>query len=264
MAYQGGKRLNSEFICSCLNLGIFKGMRYLEPFVGYGHILRRVVEKESYVASDYNSLLMCLLNSIRLGVSIPRISRSEYYLLKDVGGVSLRRAVAAFTYSFNGKEWGGYVGKYKSCGIDRDPCGERRRYYEKLYENDTFQKTKLSKRGKDYKSYKPNKMLIYCDPPYENTEGYGRQGNDFIEFDHQEFWDVMREWSKDNVVFISEYKAPKDFVCIASQKKHMSFSGKGSESTRTERLFIHKKCKKHLKELSKIQDEPLPKWVEKL
>jgi DNA adenine methylase len=265
MAYQGGKRMNAEFIVDILNDELFDGMRYLEPFVGYAHILRRVTNKDAYIASDYHPLVMSLLNAVRRGRSIPRISRKEYYALKErTNVVSLKRATAAFTYSFNGKEWGGYVGKYSSCGIDRDPAAERRRYYDKLYENDTFQRAKLSQSGKDYKSHTPQQMLVYCDPPYADTEGYGGQAREKIEFDTQEFWKVMREWSKNNVVFVSEYKAPSDFVNIASQKKHMSFAAKGSESVRTERLFIHKSCKKHLKELANIQDVSLPKWVHRL
>ena len=36
------------------------GYDYLEPFVGMGHVLRRVVHKRSYAASDANPLVMRL------------------------------------------------------------------------------------------------------------------------------------------------------------------------------------------------------------
>ena len=45
---------------------------------------------------------------------IPTVrSREEYYTLKhQKWNKSLKRAVACFTYSWSGKEWGGYVGQY--------------------------------------------------------------------------------------------------------------------------------------------------------
>ena len=58
-------------------------------------------------------------------------------------------------------------------------------------------------------------MLIYCDPPYQSTEGYSSTG----EFNHELFWETMRIWSKDNCVFISEESAPKDFKVVWRRKK---------------------------------------------
>ena len=66
-----------------------------------------------------------------------------------------------------------------------------------------------------YDSFKPKKMTIYCDPPYRgnlfNTEH-------FSQFDHDAFWETMRKWSKNNLVFISEYEAPDDFMCVWEKK----------------------------------------------
>lgn len=264
MAYQGGKRTNAEFIIDILNDEIFDNMDYLEPFLGYAHILRRIENKSSSTASDSNPLLMCLMNAVKKGYKIPTVTKKEYYKLKTSKGTSLKRAVAAFTYSFNGKEWGGYVGKYESCGYNRDPAAERKRYYDKLYDSDTFQSTKMSTSGKSYTAYSPFQKLIYCDPPYAETLGYRNNLEKMSSFDSDKFWNVIRHWSKNNIVFVSEYKAPKDFVCIASTKKHLSFAGRGNESLRTERLFIHKSCKTHLKKLAEIQEVSLPKWLHKL
>ena len=89
---------------------------------------------------------------------------------------------------------------------------------------------------KNYLQYKPKNKLIYCDPPYEKTTGYSTS----VDFDHKLFWETMRKWSENNVVFVSEYNAPKDFVMISSCKKYSSLSGRGSVDVRTEKLFIHK------------------------
>jgi len=77
--------------------------------------------------------------------------------------------------------------------------------------------------------------VIYLDPPYEGTTKY--KNNDF---DYDVFWDWVRDLSKDNYVFISEYNAPPDFECIWSKKVTTSLKVHEHED-RTEKLFIHSK-----------------------
>ena len=62
----------------------------------------------------------------------------------------------------------------------------------------------------DYLEHEPDNMLIYCDPPYANTTTYSACDK----FDSNLFWKVMRRWSKNNKVIISEYSAPEDFQCV--------------------------------------------------
>ena len=52
----------------------------------------------------------------------------------------------------------------------------------------------------------PNNSIVYADPPYNNTTGYGKD-----KFNSDEFWEYMRVISKNNKVFISEQTAPDDF-----------------------------------------------------
>ncbi|MBV5283409.1 MAG: DNA adenine methylase [Paludibacter sp.] len=56
----------------------------------------------------------------------------------------------------------------------------------------------------------PNNSVIYCDPPYANTTKYSKEG-----FDSVAFWQWCREKSlESHKVYVSEYNAPDDFVCI--------------------------------------------------
>jgi site-specific DNA-adenine methylase len=64
---------------------------------------------------------------------------------------------------------------------------------------------------------KPN-SVIYCDPPYKNTNHYG------IDFDHDIFWEWVR--NNPNPVYISEYNAPEDISCIKSFKHRSTLSSK--------------------------------------
>lgn len=57
---------------------------------------------------------------------------------------------------------------------------------------------------------------------------------------------VMRDWSRDSIVFISEYAAPDDFVEYASSKKQMTLGGDHTQQTRTEKLYIHSSALDHM------------------
>ena len=73
----------------------------------------------------------------------------------------------------------------------------------------------------------------YGDPPYRGTTKIFN-----TVFNSDEFWNIMRKWSKDNIVVISEYQAPEDFECILKIDTHTSIRDKtGNVSSRVEKLF---------------------------
>ena len=234
MAYIGGKSKCYQHIIKILNDDYFNGFEYIEPFVGYAHILRRIQNKKSYIASDNNLLLYTLLKYIQKSNDYPTITKEDYDFLKNdnTNENLINKSFAAFTYSYNGKEFGGYTNKLHN----RNYPQERKTYYDNLRKNNTFMKTKIY--HKSYDKINPNGKLIYCDPPYANTTKYGKN-----DFDTNKFWDIIRKWSKNNYVFISEYEAPSDFIVISKKNKYSSLSGKGSNSLRIEKLFAHKSIK---------------------
>lgn len=85
--------------------------------------------------------------------------------------------------------------------------------------------------NKDYRELKPKNMLIYCDPPYKETTypiKYRRDIKYYDKFDNDEFWEIMRIWSKNNIVIISETSAPTDFIW----EKEISRSASKSKNNR--------------------------------
>ena len=75
--------------------------------------------------------------------------------------------------------------------------------------------------------------VIYCDPPYANTDTY------CISFEHDKFHEWLREYRKKNQqVFISEYQMPNDFHEVFSIKKRVSFSQK-QNTQKVEKLFVN-------------------------
>jgi site-specific DNA-adenine methylase len=77
--------------------------------------------------------------------------------------------------------------------------------------------------------------IIYCDPPYsKQAHYYTESGEHVTPFDHEEFWEWCREMSKNNLVFVSEYKAPDDFDLVWSTKS------KTTRRSMTEKLYVIK------------------------
>ena len=74
--------------------------------------------------------------------------------------------------------------------------------------------------------------LIYCDIPYYNTDEYAAGG-----FDHQKFY----KWAlrQKELVIISEYNMPEDFICIDSIEKSVQLCS-GASKKALEKLFIPK------------------------
>tara|TARA_R110002111_G_scaffold26744_4_gene57625 strand:+ start:1808 stop:2530 length:723 start_codon:yes stop_codon:yes gene_type:complete len=82
----------------------------------------------------------------------------------------------------------------------------------------------------------PSNSLIYCDPPYKGTFKY--KGTKSINHD------VFFEWCRDKVkeghtVFISEYNAPEDFICVWKKEVNSNANAK-STNRAIEKLFVHK------------------------
>lgn len=78
--------------------------------------------------------------------------------------------------------------------------------------------------------------VVYCDPPYDGQESYPHAPG----FDSAAFWEWVR--TRPYPVYVSESKAPEDFVKIWSKERPKVFSRQGSSGKREEALFIHKRC----------------------
>lgn len=105
-----------------------------------------------------------------------------------------------------------------------------RAFHKKCERLDIVRKTDFH--AKSYEEIEiPENALIYCDPPYINTKGYG------VDFDHARFYDWCREQKE--LVLISEYTMPEDFIPIWRKNKCVCLCGGGTKKAE-EKLFIHK------------------------
>jgi len=245
MSYLGGKA-KEMWIARILNHSLFDSKDYYEPFCGYCHILKRVIGKLSYSASDAHPHLVRLLTGVQRHEALPEhITRERYQELRCSDDVSLESAIACFAYSFNGKAWGGYAPCYvRRSGRVDDQVKSRLNHYAALQASASFQAARLSLA--DYRTISPQAgSLVYCDPPYANSATrYRGTGT----FNSNEFWTCMAKWSADCIVIVSEYDAPEGWRCIAQAEKRCTLAGV-KHSVRLEKLFCHETVLERIKPL---------------
>ena len=227
MRYMGGKARTASHIVAFLESVRKPSQVYVEPFVGAGWILTKLEGER--IASDSCLDLILLWESLQKGWIPPdTISEAEYQQLKASTIPSALRAFAGFGCSFAGKWFGGYA----RSGSRNYASNARNSLLKKVQQlNDVrFICT-------DYASLKPTDALIYCDPPYSGTTGYGATEK----FDWVRFWGTVRQWSAANTVIISEYAAPDDFACVLEipTKTDMRIAS-GDKERRIDRLFQYK------------------------
>ena len=86
----------------------------------------------------------------------------------------------------------------------------------------------------DYRNYVyQDGDVVYCDPPYANTSKYT------VDFDNEGFWQWCR--TRNFPVYISEYRAPEDFISVWSKEKRVLFNSSNLTANTIEHLFLHKK-----------------------
>jgi DNA adenine methylase len=224
MQYLGGKSKIRKQIA-----GFLAGkpnLPYLEPFVGGGWVLQEISGRRR-LASDANSALITMYQALQRGWVPPdSLSEEEYANLKGIQDPSdPLTAFAGFGCSFAGKWFGGFA---RAAGRPAYALSTSRSLMKQL---PLIQDVEF--RHCFYWDHKPEGYLIYCDPPYAGTTPYDGVGK----FDHERFWVTMREWSKSNIVLISEYTAPLDFEEVANFNSRMGMTADGERGVRNEKLF---------------------------
>lgn len=222
MKYLGGKQRLGKHLSPVLhdfiiqyNLENPKLEYYLEPFCGSLGVLKNMTDINIPVyASDYHPDLIAMWKGVQDGSLVfpESVSEAEYNNAKTLVSPNALKAFIGFGMSFGGRFFCAYSQKYMG-NSKADFCKEMR--------NSLNAKrpmiTNVDFSCKDYKDWKPNNAFIYCDPPYKSNRDlvrYRKGTRKYEKFDTDEFWNVMREWSKTNLVLISELVAPDDFEVV--------------------------------------------------
>lgn len=235
MKYMGSKARIAKHILPIMLKSRKEGQWWVEPFVGGGNMIDKV--DGNRIGSDSNNYVSSLLDYLSKGNLPEEISKEKYMSIKQFKDDYPDWLVgyAGICCSYSGKWFGGFAGEVDTkCGI--------RNYQKEALTN--IEKQSLGLVGATFKgdSYQeliiPPSSVIYCDIPYAGTTKYKDS------FDHPDFWQWCREKvAQGHAVFISEYNAPDDFICVWKKgvKSSLSANGKvGGNKVSVEKLFVHK------------------------
>ena len=235
MKYMGSKARIAKHLLPIILKDRKEGQWYVEPFVGGANMIDKV--DGSRIGADFNHHLIDALKLIRDSPeSIPDLITEDDYALASKRRSTALDGFIGFAMSFGGKWFGGFRRDVKGTkGCIKNMATQTRRSKA----NAMKQSSLLSGVDLVASCYSdlniPNDSIIYCDPPYAGTTKYKD------DFSHTEFW----QWCRDKVkeghkVFISEYSAPDDFLCVWSQELSVSVARTGKQKKATERLFVHR------------------------
>ena len=230
MQYLGSKRRIAKDILPIILQDRKKDQWYVEPFCGGCNLIDKVAGKR--IANDSHFYLIELLKAIQEGWQPPKTVTKEEYLHIKNNKEKYRPELVGFVgflCSFAGKWMNGFAKNNSNTN-----------YALLGYKNLIKQAPNLQEivfYNVDYRMLKiPEKSIIYCDPPYKDTTKY----KDTNPFNHLSFWEWCRNKVKEgHKVFVSEYNAPADFMCIF--KKEISTTVNRNKITaRVEKLFVYK------------------------
>lgn len=231
MQYFGGKARIAKDIAAILNIYLQDGRwRYVEPFCGGLNVSQYINPARTRILLDFSLELITLYKAVQQGWTPPEsISEERYNELKAQPEITAEKAFAGFACSFSGKYFGGYARNNRGRNYAKDGWNSLKRKFANLGPDAIFMQ-------QNFLEASWSGCVIYCDPPYSNTTGYKAAGA----FDSDAFWQKVRELSADNLIFVSEYSAPEDFIEVWRKEVKLEIrDGKNQRKDRVEKLFIY-------------------------
>ena len=241
MKYMGSKNRFAKELLPIILKDRVKGQYYIEPFAGGMNLIDKV--EGNRIANDIHTELIEMWKALVYDLWKPplNVSKELYKEVKSEKQNYSKKLVGwiGFLCSYSGKYFGGYAGDYPESR--RLKNGKLPNYQTEAINSTAKQIPKL--KGVEFTNLKyneieiPESSIIYCDTPYKNTTKYSN------DFNHILFWDWVRTKSKQgNKVYVSEYNAPSDFVCVWQKETNSQLSANGligGNKLSTERLFIY-------------------------
>jgi len=230
MHYQGGKsRIANDLAWSMR--GGQNGNVLVSLFCGACNVEAKVNGYDKIICNDNQPYLIALFQALQKGYELPEVITEEqyHYIKEHKDDDPALTGFVGFACSFGGKWFGGYA-------RDKAQVNYALRGKKSLASK---MKTLMDAEFTclDYRDVLlPDGCVIYCDPPYENTTKYANG-----DFNTPQFWEYIRKISEDHLVYISELKAPDDFVSIWQKDvRRILDVNKDNQFKSTEKLFVHK------------------------
>ena len=205
---------------------------FVSLFCGSCSVESKIKGFDRMILNDKHEYLIQMLKSVQQGYELPdHISEEEYKKISNNKDENpALTGFVGFGCSFGGKWFGGYA--RNKTGTNYAAQSKR----SLLKDMATLMDAEFI--CKDYADVELPSIscVIYADPPYDNTTGYGKE-----KFDSIKFWNYARKISQNYLMFISEQTAPEDFIAIWEKPFTRTLDvNKQNQFKVTEKLFIHK------------------------
>ena len=238
MQYFGGKQKISKPLSQYLNSQLKDNQPFVDLFCGSCNIISKIDKNRVRIANDKHKYLIAMWKELQNGWDMPNnISEEEYKYIKNHKDENpALTGFVGFGLSYSGKWFGGYC----RGGKDRNYCM-----------NAKNSNNKILKDIMDVKFYNFNYdevpiaegSLVYCDIPYKDTTTYCK--SEVGEFNHEEFYNWVRNNSNKYDIYVSEYKQniPNDFMIVWERKSKKDIRNKNNIKEETIEVLIKYKNK---------------------
>lgn len=202
----GGKSRIAEPIAEILNKALEREGNgvFVSLFRGACSVETKI-KAETRILNDKHQYLIAMWQALQNGWQPPdQVTEEDYkYIRAHLDEDRALAGFAGFGCSFGGK-WGG--------GYARDADGRNfAQSAKRTLLRDIQDMTDVVFLCRDYREVEtPDGAVVYADPPYANTTGFGLVGR----FNQADFWAYMRELSRRCAVYISSEAAPEDFRSV--------------------------------------------------
>ena len=209
MRYFGGKQRISKELSCFLNSQLKENQPFVDLFCGSCNIVSKIDNNRLRIANDKHKYLIAMWKALQNGWEMPDvITEEDYKYIKEHKDDDLALAgFVGFGCSFSGKWFGGYC-RSNSRNYCLNAKNSNLKILPKIQDVIFY--------NEDYKNaIIPIGSLVYCDIPYKDTTSYSNKEVGI--FNHNEFYQWVRDNSDKYDIYISEYKhnVPEDFGIIA-------------------------------------------------
>lgn len=235
MKYMGSKNRHAKQLIPIILERHIPGKWYIEPFVGGANMIDKIPLEKRF-GSDIHEHLIVLWTALVSGDFVPPgiVAEDMYLSVRNNRGDYDPALVGfvGFCCSYSGKWFAGYARGNDKSGKSRNYCAESRRNI--LMQLPNIQ-TVIFKQKSYLDLHIPDDSTVYCDPPYAKTTKYKSS-----DFDHEIFWQWVRELSARCNVLVSEYTTPDDFECLWSKEVNNTLTKDTGSKRGVGRLFRYR------------------------
>lgn len=230
MQYIGGKSRIAEQIAPILIDQARGGDAcFISLFCGSCAVESKIRGYSRVICNDKHPYLIAMFKALQTGYLPPdSVSEAEYKFVRQ--NPDLYPALTGFVgfgCSFGGKFFGGYA---RNARADNYAARSKRSILK-----DMPALIGVEFMCADYKTVPiPENAVVYADPPYADTTGYGGE-----KFDSAEFWRYARLIAETgHRIYVSEQKAPEGWTCVWEKPFLRTLDrNKDNQFTVTEKLF---------------------------